>query len=157
MARIPVQAFLFVLIVVRRGDRFLLVQEATTDRGTWFLPAGGVLPGEGLVEAAIRETREEAGVDVKPVALLWMEDETHLYQPGDLWAGRWRFILRAEMVDESQQPGPTDDSLDAGWFTLEEIAALPLRSPEVIWVCNAVAKGHPELPLDGGYLRVERR
>jgi 8-oxo-dGTP pyrophosphatase MutT (NUDIX family) len=146
--------FPFVLVVVRRGDdEFLLVQEGGMERGSWFLPAGGVDPGEGLIEAAIRETREEAGIDVIPRALLWMEDETSIQRSG-LWTGRWRFILRADPRDSEQVPRATgDDTLDARWFHLQEIISLPLRSPEVLLILRAVLKGHPETPLEQSYLR----
>ncbi|HEC23633.1 MAG TPA: NUDIX domain-containing protein [Chloroflexi bacterium] len=152
MPRTPLQAFIFVLIVVQRDDRFLLVQEASVERGTWFFPAGGVEPGEGLIEAAIREAREEAGVDIVPRSLIWMEDQSYVYE-GGLWAGRWRFLLRADLEPSSPQPGPTADSLDARWFTLKEVRALPLRSPEVLDILAEIARGCPELPLDTGYRR----
>jgi 8-oxo-dGTP pyrophosphatase MutT (NUDIX family) len=149
-------AFIFVLVVVQKDERFLLVQEAKADRGMWFLPAGGVLPGESLTEAVVREVREEAGIDATPRALLWMEDETTILSDGAIWAGRWRFFIRAETSDPGQPPGPTDDSLDAGWFTLAEMAALPLRSSrDVLMACQAVADGAPELPIETGYLRTE--
>lgn len=150
MARIPLQVFVFVLVVVRHDERFLLIQEAAAERGTWFLPAGGVLPGESLIEAAVRETREEAGIDVIPRALLWMDDQTALLAE-DVWAGRWRFILRADPADASPQPHATADSLDAGWFTVDEVAQLPLRSLEALTIFKTVARGCPELPLDSGY------
>lgn len=98
----------------------------------------------------MRETREEAGIEVRPVALLRMEDETRIYE-GGLWMGRWRFILRAEVVDLTQQPGPTADSLDAGWYTLKEIAGLPLRDLEVITILRAASQGCLELPVEKGY------
>lgn len=43
--------------------RFLAVNESR-GRG-WWLPAGFVEPGDDLMTAAIRETQEEAGIDVK--------------------------------------------------------------------------------------------
>ena len=153
MTRTPLQAFLFVLVIVHDEGRFLLIQEATgADRGRWYLPAGGVRPGESLVEAAIRETREESGIDITPRALLWIEDESRVYEQ-DLWAGRWRFILRAEPDKPGQRPGPTNDSLDARWLTFEEIQKLPLRSLEVLSILAEATRGHPELPLDVGYRR----
>jgi 8-oxo-dGTP pyrophosphatase MutT (NUDIX family) len=153
MTRTPLQAFLFVLVVAHHEGKFLLIQEATgADRGKWYLPAGGVLPGESLVEAAIRETREEAGINVIPKALLWMEDEGRVYEE-ELWAGRWRFILRAEPVNPSQAPGKTEDSLDARWLTFEQIQKLPLRSLEVLSILGEATRGVPELPLESGYRR----
>ena len=157
MPRTPVTAFLFVLTVVQKEDRFLLIQEVEHDRGTWFIPSGGVLPGESLTEAAVREVREEAGIDVIPRALLWMEDLTGILD-NDVWGGRWRFFFRAEPADPNQNPGATACSLDAGWFTLQEMRALPLRSArDVLLACTSVAEGAPELPIERGYLRMPPR
>jgi 8-oxo-dGTP diphosphatase len=145
-------AFLFVLTVVRKDDRFLLIQEVEHDWGTWFIPSGGVLPGESVTQAAIREVREESGIDVIPRALLWMEDHTGLLDDGT-WAGRWRFFLRADPADPNQIPGATECSMDAGWFTLDEMGELPLRSDrDVLFACQAVRDGAPELPIERGYL-----
>ena len=153
MARTPLQAFLFVLIVAHHEGKFLLIQESKgPHQGKWYLPAGGVQPGEGLIEAAIRETREEAGIDITPKAILWIEDEGRVYEE-DLWAGRWRFILRAEPDNPDQIPGKTDDSLDVRWLTLQEIEKLPLRSLEVISILAETMRGLHELPLETGYRR----
>jgi 8-oxo-dGTP pyrophosphatase MutT (NUDIX family) len=54
----------FSLVVVQHPDgRFLAVHESR-GRG-WWLPAGFVDPGDDLMSAAIRETKEEAGIDVR--------------------------------------------------------------------------------------------
>lgn len=50
------------------GGRILLVERA--DDGTWGLPAGYVDPGESPAAAAVRETREETGLDVEVVGLV---------------------------------------------------------------------------------------
>ena len=39
-------------------------------------------------------------------------------------------------------------SEEAGWFTLEEMARLPLRSAEVLTLCHEVARGVSPMPLD---------
>jgi 8-oxo-dGTP pyrophosphatase MutT (NUDIX family) len=65
MAREASATWFFALVVVRMGDRFLLVHERKHGQ-TWYLPAGRVEPGEEITAAALRETLEETGV---PVAL----------------------------------------------------------------------------------------
>lgn len=62
--REPMPAWFYALVLVRRGDRFLLVEE-TDHGGGWYVPAGRVEPGETLTAAALREVREEAGIDVR--------------------------------------------------------------------------------------------
>ena len=55
MSRLPIPTWFFVLVVVRRGEQFLLVHERKHGQ-LWYLPAGRVEPGETFVEAAVRET-----------------------------------------------------------------------------------------------------
>jgi ADP-ribose pyrophosphatase YjhB (NUDIX family) len=55
--------FLTVCVVVMDEDRVLLTKRS--DFHVWCLPSGGVEDGETVVEAAIRETKEETGLDVK--------------------------------------------------------------------------------------------
>lgn len=51
--------------------------------GLWEIPGGGLLPGESLQSAAIRETLEETGMpitgDLPPVSAMeyWAEDPSH--------------------------------------------------------------------------------
>lgn len=58
---------LFVSTVVVKDGKLLVVQEGKNNYGqlgTWNFPAGHVEPGEGLVEAAVREAKEESGYTV---------------------------------------------------------------------------------------------
>jgi len=48
---------------VIQEDRILLTQR--DDFETWILPGGGVEEGESVAQAAIRETKEETGLDVE--------------------------------------------------------------------------------------------
>ncbi|MCB9745636.1 MAG: NUDIX domain-containing protein [Alphaproteobacteria bacterium] len=140
MSRKPIPTWTFALVVVRKGDRFLVVHERKHGQ-RWFLPAGRVEPGESLVVGAMREALEETGVPVVIDGLLRVE-----YAPrtGDAWM---RFVFTGSPADDTP-PGPTEDSLDARWATLEEIEALPLRGPDVLEILYAVRGGAPVLPID---------
>ena len=63
--RDPIPTWYFVLVVVRRGDQYLVVHESKHGQ-RWYVPAGRVERGETLDAAALRETLEEAGI---PIAL----------------------------------------------------------------------------------------
>ena len=50
------------------------LQEAKSScAGQWYLPAGRMEPGEEVAEAAIREVKEETGLDFEPTNLLQIE------------------------------------------------------------------------------------
>lgn len=51
-------------------DAGRVLLQRRTDDGAWCLPGGYVEPNESPEEAAIRETREETGLDVEPVDLV---------------------------------------------------------------------------------------
>ena len=54
-----------VATIVEKDGKYLLVHETRDGNDVYNQPAGHLDEGEGLIEAAIRETREETGWDVK--------------------------------------------------------------------------------------------
>ena len=59
-----------VAAVIERDGKFLLVEEHTPQGLRLNAPAGHLDPGESLVEACIRETREETAYRFAPTALV---------------------------------------------------------------------------------------
>lgn len=53
-------------MILRRGNEILLIKRATTGwmDGLYSLPAGSLDENEEILNAAIRECREEIGVDI---------------------------------------------------------------------------------------------
>lgn len=102
--------------VVRDADsRVLLVRRANEPaRGLWSIPGGHIEVGESPAEAAAREVREETGLDIEVGALL------QVVPIGDSVVADFA----ATVAGGSLAAG--DDALDAGWFTIEELRALPL-------------------------------
>jgi 8-oxo-dGTP pyrophosphatase MutT (NUDIX family) len=56
------------VIIVDDQKRILLEQRS--DNGMWGLPGGGIEPGESVLEAALREVKEETGLNVLITGLL---------------------------------------------------------------------------------------
>lgn len=142
MARSAIPTWFFVLCVVRRGDAFLLVEERKHGGG-WYVPAGRVEPGESFVEAARRETLEEAGVEIAIDGVLRVE---HTPYPD---GARVRVIFAARLLDPRSEPRATanEHTLGARFCTLREIAGMRLRGSEVLSMLEAVERGAPIAPL----------
>jgi phosphatase NudJ len=142
MAREPIPTWFFSLVVVRDGDRFLVVREAKHGE-RWYLPAGRAEDGETLAQAAEREALEETGVPVVLEGVLKLQ-----HTPGE-GAARVRGLFLARPADaRPPKSAPDEHSLEARWVTLDELAALPLRGPEVLAIFRWVAGGAPVYPLD---------
>ena len=120
---------LTVAAIAEDDGRFLLVQERAARRVVLNQPAGHLEPGESLVEAVVREVREETGRDFLPEAV------TGLY----LWQGTaGRTVLRVAFAGRvgEQIPGATLDRaiIRTLWLDRRELAARvhEHRSPLVL-------------------------
>ncbi|HET7568921.1 MAG TPA: NUDIX domain-containing protein [Gaiellaceae bacterium] len=125
--------------LVREGDRVLLVR---TGHGHWTLPAGAVDPGETPAQAAIRETREEASIDVEVTDLLGVfGGYPHFrltYPNGDEVA--WVTSLFAARIVGGAPAPDGDETVETRWVTLEEARTLG-ASPATLHMLESVAAG----------------
>jgi len=55
-------------------DKILMVCHQTPSRTYWTFPGGGVNEGETFEQAAVREVKEETGLDVKVIRFLFEEE-----------------------------------------------------------------------------------
>lgn len=113
--------------------KYLLVQEAQKKvYGLWNLAAGLVEKGETIETAAVREAKEECGLDVALVEKVGIWHET-VESPV-----RHAFTVR--VVGGTVQP-QEGEILDVQWFTYDDIVRMhkdnKLRVP---WIFDAITK-----------------
>lgn len=140
MSREAIPTWFFALVVVRLGDRFLVVHERKHGQ-LWYLPAGRVEPGETIFQAAERETLEETGVAVAVDGVLRVE-----HSPSPTGCRVRVFVVARPRAATSPKTIPDEHSLEARWVTLEELDQLPLRGAEVREVFRYVARGGRVFP-----------
>ena len=141
MAREPIPTYCFSLVVVKLGRRILLVHERKHGQ-LWYFPAGRVEPGETFAEGALRETLEEAGVEIELEGILRVERSV---LPD---YARMRVIYLARPADDREPKSePDDESLEARYVTLEEMRQMPLRGSEVAMWSEHVLAGCAVAPL----------
>jgi 8-oxo-dGTP pyrophosphatase MutT (NUDIX family) len=77
-----------VFVVLRRDGAFVALRRVNTGvmDGHFSVPAGAVEAGETLLEAAVREAREEVGVSLEPGSLR-LAHTMHCRTLGEAWLG----------------------------------------------------------------------
>lgn len=106
-------------VVCLRGDEILLIRRGKPPReGEWSLPGGRIEPGERAVDAALRELREETGVEAEIVALIDVVDG--LFPE----AGMHYVLIDYLAIWRSGEPAAGDDAAEARFCTRAEAANL---------------------------------
>jgi ADP-ribose pyrophosphatase YjhB (NUDIX family) len=127
-----------VSVAVVRDGRVLLVKRARApSQGLHAFPGGKVEAGETLEEAARRELLEETGVSAeqfRPVAEILIEGARHNH-PVD-----YRLTVFGAL-HVSGEPAPGDDAETAAFYTLEEMASLPLTGSVFTIASELLAPG----------------
>jgi len=106
-------------VVCLRGDEVLLIRRGTPPRqGEWSLPGGRIEPGERAVDAALRELREETGVEAEITGLIDVVDG--LFPE----AGRHYVLVDYAALWVSGEPVAGDDAIEARFVALDQVATL---------------------------------
>ena len=139
-----------VAALVERQGRFLLVEEDISGALVFNQPAGHVEPGETLLQAVIRETREETAWRLAPEAFL---GAYHWRHPGTGKASL-RFAFTGSVTDHHPDQPLDDGILRTHWLTRAELLALGarLRSPLVLRCVDDYLSGQRHALTDVGRL-----
>jgi ADP-ribose pyrophosphatase YjhB (NUDIX family) len=113
------------VFVLDDQDRMLLIRR--TDNGLWALPGGGQDFGEYIAETAVRETREEAGIDVEVIDVVGIyTNPNHVveYSDGEV-RQQFSICFRARYLHG--EPTTSDESAEVRWVARDELDLLPIH------------------------------
>jgi ADP-ribose pyrophosphatase len=110
----PERPMVGVGVLIRSGDEYLLIKRASEpDKGMWSIPGGMVEIGEKVSEAAVREAKEETGLDVELVKDLGVVDKIMLDDAGKV---KYHFIIVDYFAESSSgEMRAQDNALEARW------------------------------------------
>jgi len=127
---------------VFHGRRLLWARRAIEPcRGLWAIPGGFLESGESLVEGAVREVREEAGIHLEPERL-------QFYMTGSVtFVNQVHIAFRTVVKSDLCNPGV--ESLDCRFFSRQEAPWDAMAYPEIE---AAMVQAYDD--LDSGSFRI---
>ena len=138
-----------VLAVLLRGDEVLLVRRRNPpNKGAWGYPGGRIEPGEPLAVAALRELKEETGVEAEFLQVLTALDSIADEAGGEEADAAWHYVLVVCLCRwTAGEPLAADDALEAAWFPVADLSLRP--APLIARVAEIAAQAGALTPGAG--------
>ncbi len=115
-------------VFIRRGEQILLNRRAAVlGEGTWSAPGGHLEFGETPEECAVRETREEAGIEITSLHFRAITNDVYSVE-GKHYITIW---MEAQYLSGEASVCAPYEMSEIGWFDLEylpEPLFLPLAN-----------------------------
>ncbi|MBT8165017.1 MAG: NUDIX domain-containing protein [Acidimicrobiia bacterium] len=112
-------------VVTDEDGRVLLAKR--TDNELWTIPGGTMKPGETIAETAVRETKEETGIDAEVVSLIGIySNPQHVveYSDGEV---RQQFSVCFVCHNVGGELATSDETSEVGYFSPEEIEVMEIH------------------------------
>lgn len=130
------------------SGEFLLVRRGRAPaKGLWAFPGGRLHFGETLQEAAIRELREETGLSASNVRFHKLFE---LMSDGSDGDRPHHFVLAVHRAEATGEPAAADDADEAGWFSIEAMAGLPITE-STLSTARAIARDDDDVARGGEF------
>jgi 8-oxo-dGTP pyrophosphatase MutT (NUDIX family) len=109
------------VVVANDAGDVLMIRR--TDNGNWAVPGGAIDLGESVTQAAVRETREETGIECRVTGLVGIyTDPRHVILYTSNGEARQEFSIVLTAVPVGGQPTPSDESSDVRWVPRDDLA-----------------------------------
>jgi glycerol 3-phosphatase-2 len=127
----PIACVNVAIVNAHREVLLTLRSKRVREPGRWCLPGGHIDPGEGWLQAAIRETKEEVGlVIVKPELIgLYSDPKICITDERLAGGGSIQYLCAAFRVfAKGEIMKPNDEVEDWDWFSLDNLPEPMLKS-----------------------------
>jgi 8-oxo-dGTP diphosphatase len=116
----PKRPVVGVSAIILDGDKILLEKRKNSPgKGKWSVPGGLVELGERIEQAAIREVKEETGLDVYEPRLVGIVDHISLDESGTV---KYHFVIVDYLVTvKSGKPKAASDADALKWVPFNEV------------------------------------
>lgn len=113
------------IIVTNDAGSILLIRR--TDNGNWAVPGGGIDLGESMLQAAVRETKEESGIDCAITGLSGIySDPRHVILYTSNGEARQEFSIVLTARSTGGEPTPSSETSEVRWVRPAELDAYPM-------------------------------
>jgi 8-oxo-dGTP diphosphatase len=129
-------------IIERKGKVLLIKRKGAHGAGSWAVPGGHLEFGESPEDCAVRETREEVGIEISDVRFIAITNDIFPE------AGRHYITIWMRGTCETGEPGiaAENEVAEVGWYSWDNLPAplfLPLKN-------LLHRRGYPQ----GGFLNI---
>jgi len=108
------------IVVTNSAGEVLLIRRSDNDN--WAVPGGAIDLGESLVEAAVRETREETGIDCEVTGLVGIyTDPRHVILYTSNGEARQEFSIVLTARATGGEPTRSEESSEVRWVPRKDL------------------------------------
>ncbi len=108
------------VVVTSDSDEVLLIRRSDNDN--WAIPGGAIELGESMTQAAIRETKEESGIDCEITGLVGIyTDPKHVILYTSNGEARQEFSIVLTGRPVGGEPTPSSESSEVRWVPASDI------------------------------------
>jgi ADP-ribose pyrophosphatase YjhB (NUDIX family) len=132
------------VVVVNDAGDVLMIQRS--DNGNWAVPGGAIDLGESMTQAAVRETREETGIECRITGIVGIyTDPKHVVLYTSNGEARQEFSILLTAVPVGGELATSEESSEVRWVPRDELAGFQLDRSMRMRIEHYLAGGEPYL------------